>query len=99
MRPLPEIFRTLFVSILLLTFLLALSPVAQAQAAATDAAIMRSLRDDYGFGAAFGWNAGDPCPVNFSGVTCTRQGRVAIINLMCTTTRLNEPIPPILANL
>jgi hypothetical protein len=63
---------------------------------------MNTLRDTYGFGAAFGWPTDtNPCPIGnmtWAGVICD-QGQVVVLNLVCGATLLNEPIPPILGNL
>ncbi len=62
-----------------------------------DYRIMLDLRDNHGFGTAFGWpTTGVPCPdegANWSGVTCSDQ-RVAIIAVGCSVGNpLTTPFP------
>lgn len=100
--------------------------VASAQLGDPDLTTMHTLRDQYGWGAVFGWQTGEltcstlvtdpqtgkmvsvpapctdnPCPIGVTtwpGVSCD-QGRVVVLNLICTAALLNAPIPPILSQL
>ncbi|MCP9494238.1 MAG: tandem-95 repeat protein [Pyrinomonadaceae bacterium MAG19_C2-C3] len=68
---------------------------ARAQSPA-DVAIMENLRDNHGFGQAFGWpTTTNPCledAPNWPGVSCS-DGRVAIIAVGCVNTTLTTPFP------
>ncbi len=60
-----------------------------------DVAIMQNLRDNHGFGAAFGWSTTtNPCTANqnWAGVSC-RQQRVSSISIGCGSTPLPAPFP------
>ncbi len=77
---------------LLLTLVLTTLP-ARAQLGSPDLNAMNSLRDDFGWGAAFGWTNGNPCPTfgaNWNGVTCS-VGRVSKLDLTCGAVKLNAP--------
>lgn len=63
---------------------------------------MLQLQNDYGWGSVFGWPAGtNPCPrvgANWAGVACS-NGRIDSIVADCGPLKLNQPLPPILAQL
>ena len=74
---------------------------AQTDLGPPDLAVMQSLRDDYRWGAAFGWGNSNPCPSvggNWNGVTCN-NGRVVQIVAICSNVLLSQPIPTILPQL
>jgi hypothetical protein len=83
-----------------LTTMFVLSTPASAQLGEPDLSVMLALRDQYGWGEVFNWAIPNPCPGNDSwfGVTCA-GGRVDILSVRCTTKRLSQPIPPIIAQL
>jgi CSLREA domain-containing protein len=67
---------------------------ARAQSPA-DVAIMQNLRDNHGFGQAFGWSTTtNPCTndQNWTGVSCRNQ-RVSSISVSCGNTPLPAPFP------
>ncbi len=54
---------------------------------------MTSLRDNFGWGAAFGWTNANPCPAlgnNWNGVICELT-RVSKLDLTCGAVKLNAP--------
>lgn len=64
-----------------------------------DLSAMNALRDNYGWGAAFGWPNTNPCPkvgANWSGVSCSQvngQSRVDSIVASCGATKLTTALP------
>ena len=70
----------------------------RAQLGSPDLNVMNSLRDSFGWGAAFGWTQTNPCPPfgsNWNGVTCL-FGRVSKLDLTCGAVKLSPPVglPP-----
>lgn len=108
-----ELTRNLLCAAILALALSATATNASAQLGDPDLTTMTTLRDQYGWGAVFGWQTGsnncgpyapcsdNPCPIGASswpGVSCD-LGRVVVLNLVCGATQLNAPIPPILGQL
>jgi hypothetical protein len=75
---------------------------AQSPLGPPDLAVMQELQTTYGWGPIFGWPPNtNPClgiVGIWNGVSCN-QGRVVQLDVICGTTLLNAPIPPILAQL
>src|SRR5579884_2091585 len=96
------VLRSAIPAILVAIVLCSTAQRAQAQLGDPDLTTLQTLRDQYGWGAAFGWASNtNPCPLtgaNWTGVTC-ESGRVVIIVAICQTQQLNQPIPPVLAQL
>jgi hypothetical protein len=98
-----ELTRNLLCAAILAIALLATATDACAQSPLGDPDLttMTTLRDQYGWGAVFGWQTGagncfygpctaNPCPVGantWPGVSCD-QGRVVILNLVCGATQV-----------
>ena len=76
-------------------FCCALHLPALAQLGEPDLSIMNTLRDDYGWGAAFGWGSGNPCPAaapDWPDVICN-NGRVVGIQVSCGANKLTTDFP------
>lgn len=77
--------------------LTATAPKAHAQLVEPDLSVMQALAGLPGWQAALGWDpTTNPCPKylgNWNGVTCNRQGRVAIISVFCDKTFINGQVP------
>jgi hypothetical protein len=96
--------RHLLYTALLALILSATASHASADVGPPDLAVMQALQTTYGWGAALGWPENtNPCPTsgsaNWDGVTCNRDGRVVVIVAGCGATLINQPIPPIVAQL
>lgn len=79
---------------LLLTIVLTTLP-ARAQLGPPDLNVLTDLRDNFGWGAVFGWTNGNPCPPlpddpNWNGVSC-QSGRVSKLDMTCGAVKLNAP--------
>lgn len=84
----------LMASLLFILFFTSLP--ARAQLGPPELSVMNILRDNFGWGAAFGWTNGNPCPSlgnNWNGVTCQdrQDRRVDKLDLTCGAVKLNLP--------